>query len=253
MRTLLLLALTAAAATSDVDAAVERCGLRPTEVREAMYANITGTGAWVPSPPEALRNLDGRGRAAAVQALGALARAYVASDAFAQRYSAWRTEQIGQPPAKPLSYDAYMVSQAADSARIAKEVDAQVAALPADQQAQVRAKLASVMKSAPPKTKALYDEAMGKLYQQKLDALHERERRYPADPKAIVRLALQRFLDQTADVDFNAKLLAAGGKNVFADERYEAKSDLWKRAFRAGKEPTAAARTYAQAWLKELK
>jgi hypothetical protein len=39
----------------------------------------------------------------------------------------------------------------------------------------------------------------------------------------------------------------------FVNPAYERKGDIWKACFRAGQPATAAARQFAQAWLKELK
>jgi hypothetical protein len=78
------------------------------------------------------------------------------------------------------------------------------------------------------------------------------ERRWPADPKSLVARRLQEFLDISADVDFDAKLVPAGKLMRFADPRYEEKPPTWKLCFRSGREAVAAAREAAHAWLKAI-
>jgi len=63
---------------------------------------------------------------------------------------------------------------------------------------------------------------------------------------------LREFLTMSADVNFDAKLVTSNGAKLFADPALQGKPDAWKMCFRAGREATAAARTAAQAWLKEL-
>jgi hypothetical protein len=79
------------------------------------------------------------------------------------------------------------------------------------------------------------------------------EKEHPADSKEIVKQRLQKFLDLTADVDYNAELKEKYNKKVFANPDYERKPQEWKMAFRAGKEVTETARVFVQQWLSELK
>lgn len=72
------------------------------------------------------------------------------------------------------------------------------------------------------------------------------------DYKANIRKALEIFLTQTSDINFTADTDLRGQIRTFRDPGLEKKSHLWKACFRAGKEATAAGRTFAQQWLKEL-
>jgi hypothetical protein len=78
------------------------------------------------------------------------------------------------------------------------------------------------------------------------------EKEYPVNSKDLVKKRLKEFLDLTATIDFNAKLVESKGLTKFADPALEAKSSDWKRCFRSGKETITAARAYAAQWLKEL-
>ncbi|HTK18449.1 MAG TPA: hypothetical protein VL442_03000 [Mucilaginibacter sp.] len=69
----------------------------------------------------------------------------------------------------------------------------------------------------------------------------------PADPAELVRNRLKEFLEVSATVDFDAKLI---GK-TFSDPTYESKDQKWKMYFRAGKPVIDAAREEVKKWLQE--
>ena len=79
------------------------------------------------------------------------------------------------------------------------------------------------------------------------------EQELPASPNGLIARRLREFLNETADLDFAARLVRQGDKMKFADPKYEQKSSQWKLCFRAGKDATGAARALAEQWLKELK
>lgn len=73
------------------------------------------------------------------------------------------------------------------------------------------------------------------------------------DYKANIKSQLQQFLDESADVDFGAKILKqANGREDFESEGYREKSRIWKQCYRIGKPATMAFREIAQEWMKEL-
>ena len=67
---------------------------------------------------------------------------------------------------------------------------------------------------------------------------------------------LRAFLAGTADVDYSAKIIEIQGEGGsgpgFANEALRQKSWMWVECVMAGKDAVMAARTSAQAWLKEL-
>jgi hypothetical protein len=79
------------------------------------------------------------------------------------------------------------------------------------------------------------------------------ESEYPENVNQFVATRLQRMLDETKDIDYNAELVEKWGKKRFVNSAYEAKKPEWKQGFRAGKDVTETARTFAQKWLAELK
>ncbi|HEY1022422.1 MAG TPA: hypothetical protein VGE06_08905, partial [Flavisolibacter sp.] len=76
---------------------------------------------------------------------------------------------------------------------------------------------------------------------------------YPVSIKALLKQRLTQFLQQTASIDYAARLVPSGRKMVFADPALEAKDPFWKACFRSGKRTVDAARAFAQQWLAELK
>lgn len=74
----------------------------------------------------------------------------------------------------------------------------------------------------------------------------------PESNPGLIKQRLNEFLELTKGVDYNAALVERNGKKYFSNPTYEAKNAYWKMAFRAGKEVTETARTFAQQWLKEL-
>ncbi len=83
-------------------------------------------------------------------------------------------------------------------------------------------------------------------------SMQQWETDYPEDVTLLIRQRLQRLMEETKSVDYEAQLIEKNGKKYFTNPAYEAKSIYWKYAFRAGKEITEATRTFAQQWLKEL-
>lgn len=79
------------------------------------------------------------------------------------------------------------------------------------------------------------------------------EEQYPENFNGLIRKRLQKMLDATVNVDFNAELITVGSRKIFAKPEYERKSREWKMAYRAGKEVTELTRAFAQQWLSELK
>jgi hypothetical protein len=79
------------------------------------------------------------------------------------------------------------------------------------------------------------------------------EEQYPENFNLLIKKRLQKMLDLTEDVDFNAELKIVGNRKKFVKAEYEAKRPEWKMAFRAGKEVTELTRAFAKEWLNEIK
>jgi hypothetical protein len=85
------------------------------------------------------------------------------------------------------------------------------------------------------------------------EQLGEWKENYPASGREMVKRRLREFLQESADVNFNAKLVRKGNKMRFVNEDYEGKSGDWKLCYRAGKAPVEKARAFAKTWVAELK
>ncbi len=81
----------------------------------------------------------------------------------------------------------------------------------------------------------------------------ERQRNY----KSNIKAQLEIFLRETADIDFNAKLVQAGNKETkfykeFDNAEYRNKTGLWKQCFRIGRPAYSEFKKIAEEWIKEL-
>ncbi|WP_428668342.1 hypothetical protein [Runella sp.] len=74
-----------------------------------------------------------------------------------------------------------------------------------------------------------------------------------SDFRPLLRQRLKDFITLCTDVDFNAKLMPSGSKQVFVNPVYQSKPAEWKFLYRLGKEPVTAAKAFAQEWLTGLK
>lgn len=85
-----------------------------------------------------------------------------------------------------------------------------------------------------------------------LQRTKEWEDAYPATADQFIASRLQKMLDVTKDIDYNAELVEKNNRKVFVNPAYESKNMEWKQGFRAGKEVTEMARAFVQKWLGEL-
>jgi len=71
--------------------------------------------------------------------------------------------------------------------------------------------------------------------------------------QAVLKQQLTAFVAIAGTVDFTAATAMKNKAERFVNPAYEKKGAIWKACFRAGQPATAAARQFAQAWLKELR
>lgn len=98
-----------------------------------------------------------------------------------------------------------------------------------------------------------YPEMLKSVEASNQQQLTEWEAKYPVNQSLFVKTRLQQFLDETADIDFNAQLIEKNGKKYFANQAYEHKGNRWKLAFRSGKEVIETTRTLVKNWMAEIK
>jgi hypothetical protein len=214
---------------------------------------VAGTRAFLKLPVSA--------RGPAATALFAWARAYVGTPAFKSAYANHRRGVIGpddrpSPPSvddelqKLIDETKAGIAQARAIAATLPPADAaNMLKLVAEQEARLEsgetAKLLRVGLEAQRAERTTRDAANAK----------QDDERYPSDPSRIFARRLREFLDATADVNFAARTLSlTGGPDgiEFLDKTDRQRQWIWQLAAIVGTEATTAARTSAQAWLREI-
>jgi hypothetical protein len=244
-----LVAVTAVAETAALH------GFRGHQIEDALFHSLVGEGIAWPYVPNELKALAPNARAAVANELGKAVRAYAESPAFAERWAKHVADATPEPP-KPVRPYADLVKER--RAELEKQKQASKAALTnlkPDQRAQLEKSMeqAFLVQEQMLQNRNIVEMTEKARFDSEKKSYDTALERNPKDPKAKVRAAIDAFLAETADIDFKAKLVDRDGRQVFEKAAYEGKSDNWKRAFRAGKEATTAARTFAQAWKKSLK
>lgn len=218
-------------------------------------------------PLHGLRNLTGLAsadKATLTKQVAAHARQYLESESFKREYQVYREQSKPTAP-DPARTKAQISRQNLDElAESIKEAEESMKTVPADLKPVIAGSIATLREYRKqfedPNNPMLVAMAEGEQQQYThametyKEDLKEWERQYPAQSGHFLRLRLQEFLAATEGIDFNAKLVPGrNGKMIFANPEYESKPSDWKRAFRAGKEVTTTARTFAQKWMGEIK
>jgi len=185
----------------------------------------------------AMRALAIAQRKGAVEAIGAKAKAYYASEAFKKRWAEHRGQFTGGEQQEQ--------QRAVSEEQIQAQVD------------QSMKQMESMMAMMPPAQQAEMKKAMAKAKAQRAAKAKKgaggNDNAPPKDPNVNLCKALQHFLAVTDGVDYGATLSFKEGRKYFANKDFEGKSAEWKMMFRAGREASEGARAYIRAWLAELK
>jgi hypothetical protein len=256
-----LVSLAAADALAELGIKEPDAKQRVIEALNSGYVNFSPAGKALKAAAPAVRE-------ALVKGVLAWAKAYTESPEFKTAYSNLRENQKPDAVASRGSSDERVKQQRAETEKAIAEAKKNLANLPANlspemrkamedgvQQA-VKAMTAQLAELDKPETRALmkqmFDADSAGAQREYQTRLKEYETRYPVDPRPFIARRLRQFLDESATVDFGAKLVASGRVMRFADPRYEDKSSDWKLCYRAGKPAVDAARTFATTWLAEL-
>jgi hypothetical protein len=250
-------ALIVTARAADV---LSQLGITPAAAKEAVSSVLT-SGVYNPGlPAGAFRLMPAAARGEAAAAGVAWLKSYVASAEFKQQYAEMRTMHKPEPPEFGGTAEDELKKADEEVKQQQEESKKAIAALPAEQRAQVeeamKAAQASIAQASTPEMRKLRldgikAERAGRTtqYQQELATW---TRNWPENAAPVIAKRLREFLAASADVDFAATLTPRNGKMVFANPDYEQKPGQWKLCYRAGREATGAARAAVQAWLKEL-
>jgi hypothetical protein len=249
--------LAAVPAPADV---LAQLGITPEAAKEAAASIVSG-GIFNPGlPAAAFKLLPPAARAEAATAGVAWLKAYTATPEFAQRYLKIRETHKPEVPVFEGTPEEELQKQTDEQKQAAEDSKKAIASLPPDQRKALEDALKRTTQMIAamdtPEQKRIRLEAIKAMRaeraQQHQQELANWQREYPDNPKPMIAKRLREFLALSADVDFAAELRSDGGRMLFVNPAYQAKSAQWKMCFRAGKEATTAARAAVQAWLTEL-
>ncbi len=250
-------------------------GASKSEVQEDIFNSLSSGYLSFPSKCQkiALAN-----RVAIVQAVGSFAKSYSKTDDFRKRYAEWWKDQ---EPSKPESPEAKLAREKAEldkntsegekqqkemvetiKKQIASTKDAAIKkqyedALKMMAEMQIQVKKQTENAEYQQQMKQVY-ENVGTQYAEEYKTKMEEYKTKFADwntnknPNVLIKKRLEKFLEISSSIDFNAQLKTEGSRKEFVKEEYQQKDDVWKRCFRSGKPAVDASRTIAQEWIKEL-
>ena len=218
---------------------------------------------YVPLHPaaKAFKAADGATRATLARAALEWAKSYTESSEFRTAWERIRENHKPNEPSNEESVDQEMKRQREEQLQQIEDMKKSAAELPADQRKEFEKMVAS---TAADMEAMANDKEMQSMIRQGLEmqrasdkqayeeALKKWQIEYPPDPRPVIAKRLRDFLKVSADVDFDATLVASSGKMKFANPAYEKKSGEWKLCYRTGKEPVEVARGFATEWLAEL-
>ena len=234
-----------------------------TEPRARELANGVATGRSAPlnvdaSITRAFKAMPASVRATVTTGTWAWARTHLGSAAFKAEYARARNEarpeapKFDGTPADELKK--FVDEQTRSIADMRKNV---LPTLPADQRAAFETQIKQQEDMM--KGKEFQDMMRTSFEQQRAGAVAEHERRtrsweeeWPVDSQKMLAKRIREFLAVCADVDFAARTQIVDGLARFVNPVYERKAPEWKACYRAGREPTEAARRAATAWLAAL-
>jgi hypothetical protein len=203
-------------------------------------------------------------RAAVTTNLLNYTKKYIATPAFQKEYEKFRTDAKPQPP-EPMKTKESIREKYIKDAELGISNIEKVIAATADvkvkkalgEQIPVQKKQLEDYKS--PNSKMIEAAWQGeqnifkRKNEQYLKSVKEWETAFPEKSVQLLKPLLEKFLEVTKGIDYNAVLTEQNGKRYFVNREYETKNYQWKMGFRAGKEVTETARTFVQQWLKELR
>lgn len=211
-----------------------------------------------------IKSLATNDRGAIAKNLLSYTKEYISSPAFIKQYEEWRKgAKPMEPQLKPLrTIEQIQKDEIEKTEKSIKSSEKTMKDLP-DLAKSLQPLMDMLKKNLKeyqdPKNSYFASIAMGEKYNQDNqiksynDRMKDWEKAWPTDINKFVAERLQRMLDATKDIDYNAALKEDKyGKKIFVNPKYEYKNQEWKQGFRAGKEVTEPARAFAEKWLSEL-
>lgn len=242
------------------DDVLQRLGLTPEAAREGVLGPLSGGTPYDDAAYRAFKALPAAARADVVRAGLAWIKAYVTSAEFQEAYRRLRESEKPAAPEPRAGADDQLKAMRADMEKSIAEMKKNMAGMDAETKKQMEAVIQQLraqmaqMEGDQQKEMLRQGTALAAAgdKERHQEELGEWERDFPADPRVLIKRRIQEFLAMSAGVDFAARLQPRGDKMIFANEAYEQKAPEWKLCYRAGREATEAARSFARAWLAEL-
>lgn len=244
---------------------LKQINLSEESAKDYIWSDISYSNFNFPSAGE-LKNIAKGERAGIVQTVAQYVKDYSKTEAFKQKYMEFREMKKPAPPEKPKTMADSRNEQKEQMKKSIEEMKKNMKNIPADQKQMFEGiiksseeQLASLDNPEASANDAQYNQYMQQGYESQMEEYKNKvaawESEYPENnPKPLIKKWLNDFLAESANVDFGAELRDNKyGKKVFVKSEYEEKSSIWKLCYRTGKEPVEAARSFAQAWLNELK
>lgn len=251
-------------ATKIGDELWKQLGVNKQQGHEGIYRSFTG-GYLYYYDARNVKNIASGNRLAVAKDLLEYAKQYVKSDVFKKEYELERMNAMPEAPeVKPVrTKEQVQKEEIAKTEKSIKDLEKNMKGL----DAAMKKNLEPVQEMFK-KTLKEYQDPNHQYFsalvlndkmenEQAVRSYEERTKKwkenYPVDFSPIIKERLEKFLELTKDVDFNAELKTVYGLKKFVNPTYESKPTEWKQAFRAGKEITDYARSFAQNWLADIK
>jgi hypothetical protein len=235
-------------------------GISEGRAREAIFDSFITDTLSLAGNNETFKAVSPEARVAMVNFALALARTFVESPDFKQRYADHREANGPDPLPDEQTADKVLAKQRAGFEEQVEQMRKVFDQITPEQRATLEAgwedmrRQLTEMETGPRRTEL--DTALRQQRAQMVlareQAMKEFDADWPPDARQLVASRLRHFLEVSKDVAYGAQLVEKDGKRVFADPALEARSREWKLCFRAGKPATDAARAFAQKWLNDL-
>lgn len=211
------------------------------------------------------KNIALNDRKAIAQDLLIYTKQYISSPAFKKQYEDIRKSAQPQEPTpiKQRTIEEIQKEEIAKTEKSIKDMEKTLKEVSADIAKSLRPVLDMQKQNLKdyqnPKNQLFSIIQQGEKYQQEDQERRYKEntelwkKNYPENINQFIAGKLQKMLDATKGIDYNAALVEKYNKKRFVNPAYEGKNTEWKQGFRAGKDVTETARAFAQQWLSELK
>jgi hypothetical protein len=234
------------------------------DAKRTIFSDISSSSFYLPGIKE-LKSIALNERVSQVEVVGRYVKDFTATEDFKNSYNEYRENRKPTPPEKPKLAEELKAEYKRDLQKSLEEMKVAKSQAAADQQAMfdetikmLEQQLKEIDNPDNPMFSPQMDEYSKMGYEQQMEQhkkdIAEWETKYPANnPKPLIKIWLESFLEQTKDVDFSAQTAIDKNRTLFVKQEYERKNNLWKLCYRAGKETTEASRKFADNWLKEIK